>query len=72
MYANNFLPQVEYNGGSVPFTGIIRTTFIASTTLLLTHSGAKLVSDTGHNDCNLFRNKDFVFALTLSSSKHME
>ena len=72
MYANSFFVQVEYNGGSVPFIGIIRTTLIASTTLALTHFGAKLVGATGHNDCNLFQNKDFVFALTLSSSEHME
>ena len=72
MYANSFFAQVENNGGSVPVTGIIRTTLIASTILALTHFGVKLVGATGHNACSLFRNKDFVFALTLPSSEHME
>ena len=70
MHANSFFVQVEYNDGSVPFIGITQTTLIASTTLALTHFGAKLVGATEHNDCNLFRNKDFVFALP--SSEHME
>ena len=64
MYANSFFAQVECNGGSVPFIGIIRTTLIASTTLVLTHFGAKLVGATEHNDCNYF-----AFALTLPSSE---
>ena len=72
MYENRFSAQIEYNVGSVPFIGIIRTTLIASTTIALTHFGVKLVGATGHNDCNFFRNKDFVFALTLPSSEHME
>ena len=72
MYPNCFFAQVEYNGGSVPFIEIIQTTLIASTTLALTHFGAKLIGATGHNDYNLFRNKDLVFALALPSSEHKE
>ena len=72
MYANSFLAQAEYNDGSVPFIGISRTSLIASATLALTHFGAKLVGAAGHNDCNLFQNKDFVLVLTLPSSEHLE
>ena len=66
-----FFAQVEYNGGSVPFIGIIQTTLIVLTTLALTHVGAKLVGATVHNDCNLFRNKDFVFTLNVPPSEHV-
>ena len=69
MYTNSTFAQVE--GRLVPFIGIIQTTLIASTTLVLSHFGAKLVDATGHNDYNLFQNKDFVFALTLPFSEHM-
>ena len=67
-----FLAHGKYNGRSVPFIGIIRTTLIASTTFALTHFGPRMVCASGHNDCNLFRNKDFVLALTMPPSEHME
>ena len=72
MYANSFYAQVGYNGRLVSSIGIIQTTLIASTKLVLTYFGAKLVGATGRNDCNLFQDKDFVFASTLPSSERME
>ena len=71
IYTNSAFAQVEYKGRLVPFIGIIQTTLITSTTFVLSHFGAKLVDATGHNDYNLLQNKDFVFALTLPSSEHM-